>query len=123
VNKNETHYIDPNTKEPLKLIYNVHLTMPALHDGFIEVEAYSEEEAARIALDQDFLEIEWEEDSGDTYGIEVFDIDCDPPEGAVLVPATYSEADISALIEDAVEYRKTGEDHSSDSAQDGEQCR
>lgn len=120
MNKNETLYIDPNTKEPLKLIYNVHLTMPALHDGFIEVEAYSEEEAARIALDQDVLEIEWEEDSGDTYGIEVFDIDCDPPEGAVLVPATSSEADISAQFEEIGEVPK---DYSSDSATGGAPCK
>ena len=46
----EKYYFDPDTQKRLKVRYRVHLTMPATHDGQVEIEAYTKEEAARLAL-------------------------------------------------------------------------
>ncbi|MGD1095121.1 MAG: hypothetical protein ABSB35_24405 [Bryobacteraceae bacterium] len=102
-NRNETYYYDPTTGERVTATYRVQLTMPANHDGYLEVEAHSEEEAARLALDKSWLDIEWEcNDIGDRHGIEVCYVECDdPPEGALLSRPGSSEADISVLFEDA----------------------
>jgi hypothetical protein len=100
--ENEKYYLDPDTQERLKLRYRVHLIMPATHDGQVEIEAYTEEEAVRLALNMDWTEVDWEcLDTGDRHSIEVFDVECDePPAGAVLASQSSSAADIGALFED-----------------------
>jgi hypothetical protein len=86
MNQNERYYLDIETQERVKVTYRVHLIMSAIHDGDLEVEAHSDAEAARLALDR-WLDADWKcEDMGDKYSIAVFDIRCeDPPEGAVLI--------------------------------------
>lgn len=95
-------YIDPNTQDRLQATYQVRLVMPALHEGFIEVEATSENEAARLAIGEHFSEILWDYDKGDWSGIEVSDVDCEnPPESGILVEQGYyrGNASIDALFE------------------------
>lgn len=65
-----------------KATFQVHLR--AIHESFIQVEAYSEQKAIELALDEDCNHSTWYFDEGDVQGIEV-------------IPA--SEADISALVE------------------------
>ena len=100
---NETYYYDPSTGERLRVTYLVTLVVPSSYFGQIEIEAGSEEEAARMAMEKAH-EIDWEVPRLRLHGseIEVLDIECDdPPEGALLSRPPSSEADISAFFEDA----------------------
>jgi hypothetical protein len=80
------HYINPETLERVPVTYQVHLSMPAYYDGFIEVQAFSEEEAAKLALSAEWADVDWQQDKGDPQSIEVVYVECeDPPAGAMLV--------------------------------------
>jgi hypothetical protein len=119
--QNERYYLDIETQERVKVTYRVHLTMSAIHDGDLEVEAYSDAEAARLALDG-WLDADWKcEDMGDKYSIAVFEVYCeDPPEGAVLIQlGSTSEADISGLFEDAPAEKAPGS-HTVENSNSGE---
>lgn len=99
----ETYYYDPTTGERLTATYLVTLVVPANYVGQIELDAESQEEAARLALEK-ANEIDWECPRLTLHGseIEVLDVECDdPPEGALLSRTGLSEADISAQFEDA----------------------
>jgi hypothetical protein len=99
----ETYYCDPTAGERLTATYLVSLVVPSNHFGQIEVEAPSEEEAARLALDR-ANEIDWEcpRLSLGEIEIEVLDIECDdPPEGVLLSRPPSREADTSVFLEDA----------------------
>ena len=124
--ENETYCYDPTTGERVKATYQVRLTMPAAYDGYVEVEAYSEEEAARLAL-SDWTKVDWRfDDEGDRHSIEVLDIECDnPPEGALLSRPGSSEADISAHFEDAPGLADTdvAENHDGSATESGERCK
>src|SRR5215469_12895008 len=96
-------YIDPNTQDRIPAIYRVHLVMPAFHDGFVDVEATSEQEAADVALKMDYSEIDWEHDGGDECAIEVVEVECEePPENGILIEQEWyrSNANISSLFEE-----------------------
>ena len=98
----DTYYMNPDTQDRIRVTWQVHLSMPATYDGFIEIEADSAEDAARLALEQRWTDVDWDySDSGDKYSICVSDVDCEePPEGAVLIcPAWNSEASLSSLFE------------------------
>ena len=97
------YYIDPNTQDRLQVTYRVHLVMPAVHDGFVDVEATSENEAAQLALKKHHLEIEWYYDEGDDHAIEVLDVECEePPENGILIEQGHysGNASISSLFEE-----------------------
>jgi hypothetical protein len=99
----ETYYYDPTTGERVTATYLVTLIVPTNYVGQIELEAESQEEAARLALEK-ANEVDWECPRLKLYGstIEVLDVECDnPPEGALLRRPGSSEADISAQFEDA----------------------
>jgi hypothetical protein len=77
--------------------------VPSSYFGQIEIEAGSEEEATRMAMERAH-EIDWEDPRFRLHGseIEVFEIECDdPPEGALLSRPGSGEPDISAFFEDA----------------------
>jgi len=84
----DTFYWDPDKGERVRVTYRVYLTAPAWCEGVIEVEATSEEDAVRMALDEDhYCEIDWDHDY-DTGEAEVVDVECEePPEGAILFGA------------------------------------
>jgi len=118
------YYYDPETGERVKVTFEVHLTMRATHDAFVEVEAYSEQEAVQLALDKDWDDMNWHFDEGDVDSIQVEEIGCeDPPAGAFFIPARLSKADISAQFEESGEVKTCEEIPSSDSAKDGDQCK
>lgn len=94
-------YIDPDTQDRLQVTFRVHLVMPAVHDGFVDVEATSEVEAAQLAIEKHFEEIEWDYDGGDKHAVEVLDVECEePPEDGVLVEQGYyrGNASIASLF-------------------------
>jgi hypothetical protein len=96
-------YINPDTQDRIPAVYKVRLVMPALHDGFVDVEATSENEAAEFALGKHYAEIQWDYDSGDKGSIEVLDVDCEvPPENEILVEQGYyrGNASIDVLFGD-----------------------
>ena len=76
--------------------------MPALHVGFIDIEATSENEAGQLALEKHYSEIEWDYDGGDRHAIEVLDVDCENPPDGILVEQGYSRsaASIDCLFEE-----------------------
>ena len=103
-NEQETFYYDPTTGERVTATYLVTLVVPSNYFGQIEVEAQSEQEAGRLAVDRAH-EIDWEYCRLRLHEseIEVLEVECDnPPEGALLSRPGSSEADISAHFEDAV---------------------
>jgi hypothetical protein len=61
--------------------------MPATYEGYVDVEATSEEEAARLALEEHISEVEWcDVEPGDECDAEVIDVYCDdPPDNAILI--------------------------------------
>ena len=75
--------------------------MPATYLGTVTVEADSESDAARLALEADWCEFDWDcSDSGDRHSIEVLDVQCEePPEGAVFMDPSRSKATIEPLFE------------------------
>lgn len=107
--ENETYYYDSTTGERVTATYLVTVVVPSNYFGQIEVEAQSEEEAARLALEKAH-EIDWESPRLKLHGgeIEVIEIECDnPPEGALLSRPHSSQADISGCFEDAPELVRT----------------
>jgi hypothetical protein len=82
----ETYFYDPDTGDRVMATYRVLLIAPATFVGEIEIDARSEEEAARLALER-ADDAEWDHPQvKDCSGvIEVLDIECDDsPLGAVL---------------------------------------
>lgn len=127
------YYCDPKTGERVKATFQIHFVMRATHAEFVEVEAYSEQEAVQLALyENDWTyRQDWFFEKGDVHGmpcaendrgfIEVEEINCEhPPEGAYFIPARSSEADISAEFEEVSEAQK---DLSLDSATGGDSCK
>jgi hypothetical protein len=55
----ETYYYDPTTGERMTATYLVTLVVPTNYVGQIEIDAESEEQAARTALEKAY-EIDWE---------------------------------------------------------------
>jgi hypothetical protein len=86
-NEYDTFYLNPDTQERVRVTYRVILVMPASYDGYVYVEADSEEEAIRLALNDRFADVEWDySDCGDKCGAEVLDVECeDPPVDAILI--------------------------------------
>jgi hypothetical protein len=77
------HY-DPATGERVTATYLVTLVVPSNCFGQIEVESRSEEDAARLALDQAF-KIDWSRPTFEKSRIEMFDVECqEEPEDTVL---------------------------------------
>jgi hypothetical protein len=100
-NDTDTFYLDPEKQERVPATYRVYLTAPASCDGFVEIEAASAEEAARLALtDKYFAEIGWD-CSWETSEAEVVDVECeDRPAGAVLIGGNRnSTASLHSLFE------------------------
>src|SRR5260370_38880524 len=85
-NELNTFYFNPDMQERVRVTYRVILVMPASYDGYVYVEADSEEEAIRLALSYRFADVEWDySDCGDKCGAEGLDSECeDPPLYAVL---------------------------------------
>lgn len=80
------YYINPETGDRLSAVYQVHLVMPATHNGYVDVAATSENEAVRLALEEHFTEVQWDYDKGDTCAVEVLDVECEePPENGILI--------------------------------------
>ena len=80
-----TYCWNPEEEQRVLATYQVYLSAPASCDGFIEIEATSSEEAARLALDVDhFGGYSWDYDYDPSEG-EVVDVECEnPPTGAIL---------------------------------------
>ena len=100
--ENDTYYYDPATGDRVTATYLVTLVVPSNYFGQIEVEAQSEEEAGRLAVDRAH-EIDWEYSRLRLHenDIEVLEIECDnPPEGALLSRPGSSEADISIHLDE-----------------------
>jgi hypothetical protein len=101
MNKKETDtfYWDFEKQEPVRVLYQVRLTMPAFYDGNVEIEADSEEEAARLALDERFGDVDWEF-SCDRWLSEVVHVECDnPPANTFMVGRNRSTStNLSALF-------------------------
>ena len=100
-NDTNTFYWDPNKHERVLATYQVYLTAPASCDGYVEVEATSADEAARLAVtDKYFSEIGWEF-SWEESEAEVLDVECeDPPAGSVLIDGNRTgSANLDALFE------------------------
>jgi hypothetical protein len=94
-------YIDIDTQDRVKATYQIHLIRPATHDGYVEIEAFSEQEAIELALGERRYDVDWDcQDSGGE--IEVFDVSCDePPENTILFERgyNYSGASLDHLFE------------------------
>jgi hypothetical protein len=83
---NETYYYNPITGKPVTATFLVTLVVPSNHVGQIQVEAKSEEEASRLALEKVY-EIDWEAPRLRLHEseIEVLEVEClEEPEGALL---------------------------------------
>ena len=81
-NEVNSYCLDHLIQEPVRATYTVHLTMPAIHDGWVDVEATSGEEAAKLALDDRFGDVDWAYDHGDRCSVEVCGVECEnPPRG------------------------------------------
>jgi hypothetical protein len=88
--KKDRYFVDLDTQERVLATYRVHLTMPSSYDGFIDITTTSEEEAARLALEADWCDVEWEDDGGDKHAITVLEVSCDdPPTDAVMITHGY----------------------------------
>jgi hypothetical protein len=100
--KRDSFYLHPDTQEQIRVIFRVHLTMPATYDGYVDIEAFSEQQAAEIAMNERLTHVEWEYCEADKYAIEVFDVECDdPPANAMLIRRGYckSDATLEGLFE------------------------
>jgi hypothetical protein len=95
------YYYDFDKGERVRGTWRVTLVMPATYFGTVEVDALSEGEAAEVALNSDWHEIDWDESaSGDHHGIEVLEVEPEnPPEGGVLMEPALSNASIDSLFE------------------------
>jgi len=73
----DTCYMSPDTEERVvPVLYTVTLVMPAMHVGYVDVEAASEEEAARLALGERFADVDWDySDHGDKSRVEILDVE------------------------------------------------
>lgn len=95
-------YISLDTHERIPATYQVHLTMPAYYDAWIDIEATSEQEATEIALASAWRDADWQCDRGDAHSIEVYDVECkEPPDDGFLVELDHysSNASIETLFE------------------------
>lgn len=83
----ETFCWDFEKQERIRATYQVHLVMPAWYYGSVEVEADTGEEAARLAIDEHFFEVDWSDsDGGDPNSAEVIEVLCEhPPVNTFLV--------------------------------------
>ena len=94
-------YWNPDKQERVRAVYQVHLVMPATYEGYVDIEAESEEEAARLALEDHFSEVDWcDVERGDGC-CEVFEVFCEnPPADAILIrPGRRTGANLDALFE------------------------
>jgi len=97
----DTFYWDPDKQERVLTTYTVHLWALTSCTGCVEVQAMSEQDAARLALDADHLGDIWWDFDGDIGEPEVFEIECEePPEGAILVGG---ERTSNATLDDVFE--------------------
>jgi len=83
----DSYFISADTGDRVEATYRVHLTIPVLHDGYVDLKANSESEAAELALRRHLYEIEWEcQEEGDMLGMQVCCVECEePPENSLLV--------------------------------------
>jgi len=96
-------YINPDTQDRVQAMYRVHLTMPAIHDGYVEIEASSESEAIEVALGRGGHNVDWAcDDWGDSCAISVCCVEVEsPPEGTILIEQGYCQcgANLDAVFE------------------------
>lgn len=120
-------YMNIDTQERVRVTWRVTLTMPASIDGYIDVVATTQEEAAQLALGMPWTDVEWDDDtlSFDKHGLDLFDVECEaPPVDAILVcPGRKTGASLNAFFETETQ-TKTAEEPSQPKANDGgEPCK
>jgi len=100
-NDTDTFFWDHQKQERVRVTYRVCLAMPATFEGYVDVEAQSEEEAARLALDERFEEIVWcDLERDDDSDAEVIDVYCEePPDNAILIGKNPHAGNLDALLE------------------------
>jgi DNA-dependent RNA polymerase auxiliary subunit epsilon len=97
----DTFYWNYEKQERVRVVYRVELVMPGWFYGRVDVEADSEEDAARIALDERLADVEWvDSNGGDDSAAEVMEVFCDdPPADAILIGKNPSNASLDFLFE------------------------
>ena len=88
-NERDIFYLNIDTQERVPVVWQVCLMVPAYMNGYVDVEATTQEEAAELALDKYWNDIEWDYDfEADYSGVQVCDVECEnPPVGALLMNA------------------------------------
>ena len=118
-------YWNPDKQERVRAVYQVHLVMPATYEGYVDIEAESEEEAAHLALENHSSEVDWcDVERGDGCA-EAFEVFCEnPPANAIPVrPGRKTGANLDFLFEPETQ-TATAEDQSRVKASDGgEPCK
>ena len=96
-------YINPETQDRVQTTYRVHLTVPAIHDGYVDIEAFSESEAIELALIRGAHNAIWEcDDCGDMCALSVCCVEVEnPPEDTTLIQQGYCQcgANLDAIFE------------------------
>ena len=97
-------YMNIDTQERVSVVWRVTLTMQATIEGYVDVEgATTQEEAAQLALDKHWMNVEWHDEtcSFDEHGVQVCDVECEnPPADAILrCPGRKTGANLAALFD------------------------
>ena len=106
----DTFYWNYEKQERVRVVYRVELVMPGWFYGRVDVEADSEEDAARIALDERLADVQWvDSNGGDDSAAEVMEVFCDdPPADAMLIGKNPSNASLDCLFEPEGETPENG---------------
>ena len=106
----DTFYWNYEKQERVRVVYRVELVMPGWFYGRVDVEADSEKDAARIALDERLADVEWvDSNGGDDSAAEVMEVFCDdPPADAMLIGKNPSNASLDFLFEPEGETPENG---------------
>jgi hypothetical protein len=110
-------YLNPETLDRVLATYRVHLTIRAIHDAYVDIEATSDSQATELALGREVRNVDWTYDVGDRDAIEACCVECeDPPKDSILIQQGYCKcgANLNAIFEPETP-EKTGE-----AASDGE---
>jgi hypothetical protein len=112
-NELDTFYMNIDTQNRVRVVWNVCLTMPASIYGYVDVEATTAEEATQLALDKHVADVKWDyETCGyDDDAVTVLDVECDnPPVDAIPVrPGRKTRANLDALFETETQTTKAEE--------------
>lgn len=105
--RQDSFFINIDTQEPVRVVWRVHMMMPIYISGTVDIEATTHQEAAQLALQKDWTDMEWDFDGKitncglDDTRIEVAHVECvAPPVDAVLIcRGCNTGASLDALFE------------------------